>query len=206
MSTTERDTEAAPPSRGHRLVVGLGNPGERYGASRHNLGFRVVDELVRRLAGAPPAVECNSQVAHRDDPDAPRLTLVKPQTYMNRSGWAVRCLVERHGFEPGEILVAYDDVHLPLGRLRLKPGGSPGGHRGLESVIENLRTDEVPRLRLGCLGEGGPEPGEPLTDYVLGSFEADEQERAEEMVRRAADASEAWWRAGAQAAMNRFNG
>jgi PTH1 family peptidyl-tRNA hydrolase len=185
-----------------RAVVGLGNPGERYRETRHNLGFRVVEALGRRLGAPPAGVECNARVA---EPAAGPL-LALPQTYMNRSGYALRCLVERHGFEPGEVLVVYDDVSLPLGRLRLRPGGSPGGHRGMESVVENLRTDRIPRLRLGCAGEDGTPAGEELVDYVLAPFRSEEREAAEEMVERAADACETWLREGIEAAMNRFNG
>jgi PTH1 family peptidyl-tRNA hydrolase len=125
---------------------------------------------------------------------------------MNRSGYAVRCLAERHGLEPPDLLVVYDEVSLPLGKLRLRPGGSPGGHRGMESVVENLRTDGVPRLRLGCAGEAGAPGGEELVDYVLSPFRAEERRAADEMVERAADACEAWLRDGIEAAMNQFNG
>jgi len=185
-----------------RAVVGLGNPGERYQETRHNLGFRVVEALGHRLGAPLAGVECNARVA---EPAGGPL-LAQPQTYMNRSGYTLRCLAERHGFEPGEVLVVYDDVSLPLGRLRLRPGGSPGGHRGMESVVENLRTDRIPRLRLGCAGPEGTPAGEELVDYVLSPFRSEEREAAEEMVERAADACETWLREGIEAAMNRFNG
>lgn len=184
-----------------RVVVGLGNPGERYGETRHNLGFRVVRELARRRAVPLERLECNALVGRGAD-----LLLVLPQTYMNRSGHALRCLRERHGLAPESTLVVYDEVQLPLGRLRLRPGGSPGGHRGMESVVENLRTDRVPRLRLGCAGEDGAPEGDALVDYVLSPFEEDELPPVEEMVRRAADACEVWLEEGLEAAMNRFNG
>lgn len=190
-------TSARPP----RLVAGLGNPGERYAGTRHNLGFRVVEELARRRGIAVAEVECNSRVGRAGD----GLLLVMPQTYMNRSGYALRCLAERHGFEPSDLLVVYDEVALPIGRLRMRPGGSPGGHRGLESVVENLRTDRIPRLRLGCGGEDGPPAGEELVDYVLSPFRPEEREAADGMVARAADACEAWVARGIEAAMNEFN-
>jgi PTH1 family peptidyl-tRNA hydrolase len=199
MAETPEDRASAG---GPRAVVGLGNPGERYRETRHNLGFRVVETLARLLGVALDATECNSVTGRRGGD----LLLVLPQTYMNRSGYALRCLVERHGFEPGEVLVVYDDVSLPLGRLRLRPGGSPGGHRGMESVVENLRTDRIPRLRLGCAGHEGTPAGEELVDYVLSPFRSEEREAAEEMVERAADACETWLREGIEAAMNRFNG
>ncbi|HVT58772.1 MAG TPA: aminoacyl-tRNA hydrolase [Thermoanaerobaculia bacterium] len=185
------------------LIVGLGNPGEAYRASRHNVGFRVVEELARRRGVRVNRLECNSLVG---GDAAGEVLLAKPQTYMNRSGYAARCLVERHGLEPAALLVVYDEVNLPLGRLRLRRGGSPAGHRGMESVIENLRTEEVPRLRLGIAPEDGPPGGEEKVDFVLGPFTAAEREPVEEMVQRAAEACEAWLRDGVEQAMSRFNG
>lgn len=193
---------------GARVVVGLGNPGEEYRDTRHNLGFRVVETLARRLGVPMTEIECNSRVGRADagTDGAGRIVLVMPQTYMNRSGYALRCLAERHGYEPADTLVVYDEVALPLGRIRMRPGGSPAGHRGLESVVENLRTAEVPRLRLGCAGEDGPPPGEELVDYVLSPFGSGETEAVDEMIERAADACEAWIADGIEAAMNRYNG
>ena len=124
---------------------------------------------------------------------------------MNRSGYAARCLQERHGFAPADLLVVFDEVNLPLGRLRLRRGGSPGGHRGLESIVESLRTDEVPRLRLGVAPEAGPPTGEDLVDFVLAPFAPAETATVDEMIARAADACEAWLTQGIEAAMNAFN-
>ncbi|MGD2116436.1 MAG: aminoacyl-tRNA hydrolase [Acidobacteriota bacterium] len=199
----ENETAAGDP--GPRAVVGLGNPGERYRDTRHNLGFRVVRELARRRGVRVDRLECNALVGALVG-EGDGLLLVLPQTYMNRSGHALRCLRERRGLQPDRTLVVYDEVQLPLGRLRLRPGGSPGGHRGMESVVENLRTDQVPRLRLGCAGEDGPPSGDDLVDYVLSPFDEAERATAEAMIEQAADACEAWLEEGAEAAMNRFNG
>lgn len=141
------------------------------------------------------------------DGEAPApVLLALPQTYMNRSGYAARCLAERHGFEPPDVLVVYDEIHLPLGRLRLRRSGSPGGHRGMESVIENLRSDEVPRLRLGVAQESGAPPGgDALADFVLSPFAPEERAAVDDMVARAADACLAWLDQGIEAAMNAFN-
>lgn len=192
---------ARPPGR---LILGLGNPGERYRGTRHNLGFQVVRELAGRLDVAVDRLECNALVGAA--PASKRdLLLAMPQTYMNRSGYAARCLAERHEIDPGDSLVVYDDVELPLGRLRLRRGGGPGGHRGMESVIRNLRTEAVPRLRLGV----GPESGEPpddLVEFVLEPFRADERPAVEALVERAADACQAWLELDIETAMNRFNG
>lgn len=199
--------ESTPEDGGTRprLVLGLGNPGERYRATRHNLGFRVVEELGRRRGIALARLECNALVGAGGDGEGAGVTLALPQTYMNRSGYAARCLAERHGFAPRDVLVVYDEVALPVGRLRLRPGGSPGGHRGMESVVENLRTDEVPRLRVGCAGEAGTPAGEELVEYVLAPFPPDELERVEEMIERAAEACASWLDRGLEATMSTYN-
>lgn len=184
------------------IVLGLGNPGERYAATRHNVGRRVVEELARRRGIRLAAGECNSLVGGDHE-----LLLAAPETFMNRSGFAARCFGERHDVAAEDFLIVYDEVHLPLGRLRLRRGGSPAGHRGMESVIENLGTDAVPRLRLGVSPEDGPPAaGDELVAFVLSPFEAGDVATVEEMIRRAADACEAWAREGIDAAMQRFNG
>lgn len=169
------------------------------------MGFRVIEELARRGGLSLDQLECNSLVA-APAAGTPELLLAQPQTYMNRSGFAARCLLERYQLEPAAILVVYDEINLPLGRLRLRKAGSPAGHRGIESVIENLRTDQVPRLRLGVSPEGGPPAGEDWPGFVLAPFAAGEREALSAMILRAADACETWLREGADVAMNRFNG
>ncbi|HKV09909.1 MAG TPA: aminoacyl-tRNA hydrolase [Thermoanaerobaculia bacterium] len=189
-----------------RLLLGLGNPGETYRDTRHNVGFRVVAELARRRAIPLATVECNSLVGRLSGDSDGEILLVQPQTYMNRSGYAARCFVERLEIEPASVLVVYDEINLPLGKLRLRRSGSPAGHRGLESVIENLRTAEIPRLRLGVAGPDGPPAGEDLADFVLSPFAEEEREAVDDMIRRAADACETWWTEGIEAAMSRHNG
>jgi PTH1 family peptidyl-tRNA hydrolase len=183
------------------LVVGLGNPGAEYRDTRHNVGFLVADELARRWAVAPRGAECNARLAGRDG-----ALLALPQTYMNRSGYAVRCLAERYGIAPEGILVVLDEVALPLGKLRLRPGGSPGGHRGLESILESLQSDRVPRLRLGVRAGEAPPTGEGLVDFVLTPFAPEERETVAAMVLRAADAVESWLEQGLEPTMARYNG
>jgi PTH1 family peptidyl-tRNA hydrolase len=187
------------------LILGLGNPGPQYADTRHNVGFRVIEELARRQGLALGHLECNARVARSVSEDG-GLLLAQPQTYMNRSGFTARCLLESHQLDPAAILVVYDEINLPLGKLRLRKSGSPAGHRGIESVIENLRTDEVPRLRLGVAPEAGPPAGEDWAEFVLGPFAADEKEAVAAMILRAADACEVWVREGAEAAMRQFNG
>src|SRR6478672_4101660 len=187
-----------------RLILGLGNPGEPYRDTRHNVGFRVVEELARLWHLTLDRLECNALTAHATlasdiagEGDA--VLLAKPQTYMNRSGHAAHCFVERYELDPASVLVVYDEVNLPLGKLRLRRAGSPAGHRGLESILESLRTAEVPRLRLGVAPLGDTRPsGEELADFVLSPFAEDEREETEAMIRRAADAVEVWLRDGAE--------
>jgi PTH1 family peptidyl-tRNA hydrolase len=184
-----------------KIIVGLGNPGPRYAATRHNVGFRVVEELAARLGAAAARELCGGLAG-----EAGELLLVRPQTFMNRSGFTVRCLADRFGLAPGDFLIVYDDVALPLGALRLRGKGSPGGHRGLESVLESVGSGEVPRLRLGVAGPAGPPPGESLADYVLGPFAAGEAGEVEALVARAAEACLAWASDGLEKAASRFNG
>lgn len=193
---TETPTEER--ATGPALVIGLGNPGERYRQTRHNLGFQVVERLAREEGVRFSGSECNALVGTSE-----RWILAMPQTFMNRSGFAARCLVERYDVSPDRCLVVYDETHLPLGRLRLRESGGPAGHRGMESVLRSLRTDSVPRLRMGV---GGEElVGDELVEFVLDRFAEDELEVVDEMVARAVKACDCWLSEGAQAAMTRYN-
>ncbi len=187
-----------------RVVVGLGNPGAQYANTRHNVGFLVVEELARRRRAELSLEECRSKI-FKDRRAEPEIWMVAPQTYMNRSGFAVRCLQERFSLDATDFLIVYDEVHLGLGTLRLRTQGSPGGHRGMESVAENLGTDKVARLRLG-VGTEDALDGADLVDFVLGELTDDEQEAVRSMTLRAADACEVWCQGGAEPAMQKFNG
>ena len=191
-----------------RVVLGLGNPGAQYSDTRHNVGFRVVQELARRRGVQLGLGECNSELvelAAEDETGTPNLLLVAPQTFMNRSGFAARCLAERRAIEAADFLVVYDEVHLPLGALRLRRKGSPAGHRGMESILENFGTAEVPRLRLGVAPLDDEVSGEELVDFVLADFASEEAAAVDEMIATAADACEVWAVDGTEAAMQRFN-
>lgn len=133
------------------------------------------------------------------------IVLAQPQTYMNRSGWSVECLVDTRGVRREDLLVAFDDVALPLGALRLRPRGGPGGHRGLESVIDSLRGEEVPRLRLGVAPPAEASAGVDLADFVLSPFAEEERTAVDDLLIRAVEAVETWRQAGIDAAMNRHN-
>ncbi|HEY5768324.1 MAG TPA: aminoacyl-tRNA hydrolase [Terrimicrobium sp.] len=179
-----------------RLIVGLGNPGRQYLATRHNAGFLVVDELARRFATEfhfepnwdADVAQCGGRL------------LMKPRTFMNLSGEAVGNYVRYHRIDHTETLVILDDAALPLGELRLRSSGSAGGHNGLESVLIHLATESVPRLRFGIGAAAGV-----LTDHVLGKFEISELPTVEASVSRAADAAEYASAHGLDAAMNLYN-
>lgn len=147
------------------------------------------------------SMECNARLAVCDE-----VVLGAPDTFMNRSGYAARCLMERRELEPQRILVVYDDVSLPLGWLRLRSRGGPGGQKGMASILECLGTDQVPRLRLGIAPVDGLEVDIDLVDFVLSGFSSQEEDAAREQIERAADACELWLAEGVEAAMNRFNG
>jgi len=182
-----------------RLVLGLGNPGARYAETRHNIGFRVVDELGGRCGLGDWRREPLVDLLELDL--GVGLRAAKPLTYMNRSGSALAWLIERFAVDPAEILVVVDDLDLPLGRLRLRSRGGPGTHNGLRDLCRVVGND-YPRLRVGVRGDGEPDD---LADWVTSPFEVGEREMAMRAVHRAADAVEAVVSDGLAAAMNVFN-
>ncbi|MCD6508588.1 aminoacyl-tRNA hydrolase [Candidatus Poribacteria bacterium] len=184
-----------------RMVVGLGNPGERYAMTRHNLGFRVIDELVGRLDPPSPILQDEALVYKVEAADKP-LLLIKPMTYMNASGRAVKALMDRYDLSPQQMLVIFDDVNLDPGVLRIRAKGSDGGHNGVRSVIESIGTRDFPRLRIGI---GRPDDMD-LIDYVLGEITSQEAEILTTAVKRAADAVLFMLTDGVERAMSRFNG
>jgi PTH1 family peptidyl-tRNA hydrolase len=186
-----------------KLIVGLGNPGRKYRDTRHNIGFAVVDELAGRHSGAFESAPAEALIARLRTLGDGGTLLLKPLTMMNASGFAVAEIARYFRVAVGDILVVADDVNLPLGRLRVRPDGSAGGHNGFRSIIEQLGTTGFARLRAG-IGRG--DPRRALADYVLGGFDADERPLVTEMIGRAANASELFVAEGVEAVMNRFNG
>jgi len=163
-------------------VIGLGNPGPEYENTRHNIGFRVVDLLINHTTAKwKKRWWQNYWLAQCEAPN--KFICCKPATYMNLSGKAVYKIVKKFRLNSSELLVVYDDVHLPLGKLRVRAGGSAGGHNGLQSIINYLGTNEVPRLRIG-ISEGS---GNRI-EHVLGKFENNETESVEKMTRKAVEA------------------
>lgn len=185
-----------------KIVVGLGNPGRKYEHTRHNVGFDVLDELAAgegtrfRKKWLLPLHSAEIAVGRE------RVLLVKPMTFMNRSGAALRPLFRKHGLTAEDVIVVLDDLDLETGRLRLRKRGGAGGHKGLQSILAVLGTENFPRVRVGI----GPRPvGEDLTGYVLARFGAAERERVRKAVRQAGDAVRLMLESGAEQAMNRFN-
>jgi len=180
------------------LIVGLGNPGREYVATRHNIGFEVIDRLAKSkfdglaMDGATTAADGQSL----------KLLLLKPTTYMNVSGRSVQAAMAFYQLSPADVMIVLDDLALPSGRIRLRPGGSNGGHNGLRDIERALATTEYPRLRLGI---DVPPPRVPGRDYVLGRFSDEQRKLIDPAVDRAASAILCWAESGIQTAMNRFN-
>jgi PTH1 family peptidyl-tRNA hydrolase len=184
-----------------KVICGLGNPGDRFRWTRHNVGFRVVDLLADRwdLTGQGRIRDGAALLEARRSED--RVLLVKPMRYMNLSGGPLRAAIRQTDVDPvSDLLVIADDIDLPLGRIRLRRSGSAGGHNGLRSIIEALGTDEFQRLRIG-VGRSGTAAG-----HVLATFRPEERDLATEMVAVGADAAEHWLREGLDGTMNAYNG
>lgn len=200
---TENDgTQGSQASQLPRLIIGLGNPGDTYRDTRHNIGFMVIDELAHRLG-------LSFTTEKRWDCLLAKFTggwLMKPLTFMNGSGDAISAVSHFYKLTPAETLVVFDDVDLPLGRLKMKLSGSAAGHNGLKSIISSLGTDEFPRLKVGISAEDGTRPaGDRMVGHVLGKFRAEEKPAADAVIKRAADAVATAMKSGLAAAMNLFN-
>ena len=184
-----------------KLIVGLGNPGPKYRNTRHNVGFQVLDLLAARWGAAFDREKFYGLVAMAGHASE-NVMLLKPLTYMNRSGASVAEATRNKVPDLADLLVVVDDVNLPFGRLRLREGGSAGGHNGLKSIIEQVGSQEFPRLRIGV---GVNKAGEGLTDHVLGSFRPEERAELDAIVARAADGVAAFVEGGVIPAMNEVN-
>lgn len=182
------------------LIAGLGNPGPRYAATRHNIGFMVVDYLARHLPPGEQRRRFDSQLLEIRIPEG-RLILLKPETFMNLSGNAVAPAARWYRVPPERILIIYDELDLPFGQIRLRPGGSSAGHNGLTSVINRMGTDRIPRLRVGI---GRPAHGNSAS-YVLSRFRPEEERVLPKVIELAGEAALAWQRDGIERAMNMYN-
>ncbi|MGE5553011.1 MAG: aminoacyl-tRNA hydrolase [Betaproteobacteria bacterium] len=188
------------------LVVGLGNPGPEYANTRHNAGFLVIDRLARRM-GVTVQKKLRRALVGEGTLAGQRVALAKPQTYMNLSGDAVTGLLQWYKLSPSNVIVVYDDKDLPPGRIRVRPGGGPAGHRGMMSILQALGTQEVARVRVGIGREPAEQEGNDRgVGYVLSPFAKEEWPHIEEALERAAEAVETVLSDGVEAAMQRFNG
>jgi len=180
-----------------QLVVGLGNPGQKYAGTRHNIGFDVLDLMVREMGGAfANHLKWRAHIVKRGS-----AFLMKPQTFMNESGISVGKALRFHKWKPEQVLVVYDDVSIDLGLLRFRNKGSAGGHNGMKSIIQHLGTDEFPRLKIGI---GGSKPG-GMVGHVLGKFSIDETQVVENTLVTSSKAVQVALSQGVAQAANQYN-
>jgi peptidyl-tRNA hydrolase, PTH1 family len=184
------------------LLIGLGNPGREYRDNRHNLGFMVIDRLIVRLNARGMKVQSKAIVTTATYVDR-KLILAKPQTYMNLSGQSAQGLLNFYKIPTENMLIAHDDLDIPFGTIRIRPGGGPGGQKGMASTIEQLGTKDFPRLRIGI---GRPPGRMNPSDYVLQNFSREEMKILSEIVDRAAEAILTFVVDGLNKAMNKYNG
>jgi len=194
-----------PPSSSIYLLVGLGNPGRQYASTRHNIGFMTIDRLCEKLLeGAKPMPRVQMRAITYDFRyQEQRVILAKPQTYMNESGQSVAALVKFYKIPVDQIMITHDDVDLPYGWLRLRPGGGSAGQKGIASIIQRLGTQSFPRLRMGI---GRPSGSKMAANYVLNRFSRSEEKELPEILERASEAMLTFVSDGLNTAMNRFNG
>ena len=185
-----------------KLILGLGNPGRKYEGTRHNAGFLVLDELASRAGVLFGRGWFSSARMAKAELAEVSVLLAKPTTFMNRSGEAAAALMRKRGLKAADLVVVFDDLELGLGQVRVRPRGGAGGHKGLQSLIAHLGTEDFVRVRVGV----GPRPaGSDLVDYVLSRFPAGERPRVTAAVKRAADAVERLLAVGVDKTMNEFN-
>ncbi len=191
-----------------RLIVGLGNPGAKYDRTRHNIGFEVIEALAKSYPGLSLVENKRFQGKtgeFRSGRD--RVVLLQPTTYMNLSGQAVRAVLDWYKLDPASVLVVYDDMDLPTGKLRLRLSGGAGGHNGMKSIISHLGTKEFPRLRVGIgATEKGSDRDDAVVSHVLGRFAPDQRKIVDAVIPMAVDAIDFSLRKGFERAMNLYNG
>jgi len=207
--TAKKKAAPKPPALPPQLIVGLGNPGAKYNRTRHNIGFDAVDALSKRWMTSLSETkkfkgEFGEAMMPRLSPD--KLRLLKPTTFMNLSGQSIRAVIDWYKIPPEAVLLVYDDMDLPTGRLRLRLSGSAGGHNGVKSTISHLGTQDFPRLRIGIGAPRLPGGGRDSTvSHVLGKFSAQEQKVMDEVLQLTMEAIELSLRQGIEKAMSLYN-
>jgi PTH1 family peptidyl-tRNA hydrolase len=192
-----------------KLIIGLGNPGKAYAHNRHNIGFRCINHLARLHSISMKQHQCRCQVGTGEIAGV-EVLLAKPKTFVNLSGEAVSRLMHKYCIAVNDLIVIYDDLDLPLGKLRLRPGGSAGGHKGINSIISALGSEDFPRIKVG-IGRPTEEDGTLVTDegaivgYVLSDFTPQEEKAIKPAIARVAEAIHCILTDGVTAAMNKFN-
>ncbi len=189
-----------------KLIVGLGNPGRKYEQTRHNVGFMAAAKLASLIGASPSTARFDGDVAdgstRSEKAGSQKVVVLCPTTFMNASGKSVRKAIDFYKMTPDSLLVICDDLNLPAGKLRIRPSGSAGGQKGLVDIIRHLGTDDFARLKIGI---DRPPPEWDVSDYVLGKFRKDEQEKIESATTRAAYAAIDWASEGTMFAMNKYN-
>lgn len=185
-----------------KLIVGLGNPGDKYNGTRHNVGWACIDEIASRMMIKVAGKEHKGLVG-KGNFRGEKVILLKPLTFMNLSGESVQATAAYYGVKPEDIIIIYDDINLEPGHIRIRKKGSAGGHNGMKSIIAHLHTEDFPRIRIGV---GAKPEGADLANWVLGHFGKENKEAAEAGIALAAKAAEVVMSEGADAAMNLFNG
>ncbi|MBI2854141.1 MAG: aminoacyl-tRNA hydrolase [Chloroflexi bacterium] len=189
-----------------KLIVGLGNPGKEYALTRHNVGFRCINRVARKHNISVDRKRGKAIIGEGVVAGG-KVVLAKPQTFMNASGESVRLLLQQYGLQPADAMIVYDDMDLPLGKVRVRPCGGAGGHHGMESIIRSTGSDEFPRIRIGIShpAAGVSQQPDDVVEYVLSGFSPEEEKVADEAIGRAAEAVEVILSEGLEQAMNRFN-
>ena len=185
-----------------KCIVGLGNPGRKYEKTRHNIGFMVIDEFIRRNHWGPLKKNKFNGEHSEEYVNGEKVIVLKPLTFMNLSGKAVQAISHFYQINPSDILVVYDDLDMPAGRIRLRQQGGHGGHNGIRNIIEHLGTKEFKRIRVGI---GRPEDTTPIIDYVLSPFSNKEKENIQNSIEKSVEACEAWLEKPFSDVMNEFN-
>jgi PTH1 family peptidyl-tRNA hydrolase len=187
-----------------KILVGLGNPGLRYEFTRHNIGFRIVDSLARDIGTEFKKVKSYYSLISRGTINNHKVMLIKPQTFMNLSGRAVSKVVSYYKIPLRDLLIVYDDLNLELGQIRIRKKGSTGGHKGIESIMQYLNSEDIPRLRIG-IGNPSVNFNFDCVSYVLSNFNNDEEDKIEEVIQLSTEAIKTIIEDGFEKAMRKYN-